>query len=130
MEASAAMPRMKRDSTIINTGSITGLPGSGGLLDCLARKNTIHAFTRSPAQNLVERGIRVSCVASGAIWTPLNAADKPAKNAAKHGEGVPMQRPGQPEEGAPACIFFASDVDSSYLTGEVLTLLGGHTTAA
>jgi NAD(P)-dependent dehydrogenase (short-subunit alcohol dehydrogenase family) len=41
-----------------------------------------------------------------------------------------MQRPGQPEEVAPAYVFFASDADSSYITGEILTLLGGKTTAA
>jgi NAD(P)-dependent dehydrogenase (short-subunit alcohol dehydrogenase family) len=128
--ARAAVRRMKRGSTIVNTGSITGLQGSGGLLDYSATKGAIHAFTKSLAQNLVEQGIRVNCVAPGPIWTPLNVADKPAKKAAKHGESVPMKRPGQPEEVAPAYVFFASNVDSSYITGEVLTLLGGETTAA
>lgn len=128
--ARAAVGRMNRGSAIVNTGSITGLQGSGGLLDYSATKGAIHAFTKSLAQNLVARGIRVNCVAPGPIWTPLNVADKPAKKAAKHGEAVPMQRPGQPEEVAPAYVFFASNVDSSYVTGEVLTLLGGETTAA
>jgi NAD(P)-dependent dehydrogenase (short-subunit alcohol dehydrogenase family) len=41
-----------------------------------------------------------------------------------------MRRPGQPEEVAPAYVYFASEVDSSYVTGEVLTLLGGETRAA
>jgi NAD(P)-dependent dehydrogenase (short-subunit alcohol dehydrogenase family) len=127
--ARAAVRRMKRGSTIVNTGSITGLQGSGGLLDYSATKGAIHAFTKSLAQNLVEKGIRVNCVAPGPIWTPLNVADKPPRKAAKHGEAVPMQRPGQPEEVAPAYVFFASNVDSSYITGEVLTLLGGETTA-
>lgn len=48
----------------------------------------------------------------------------------KHGADVPMQRPAQPEEIAPAFVFFASNADSSYITGEVMTLLGGDTTAA
>ena len=128
--ARAAVRRMPRGSTIINTGSITGLEGSGQLLDYSATKGAIHAFTKSRAQNLVEKGIRVNCVAPGLIWTPLNVADKPATKAARHGEDVPMKRPGQPEEVAPAYVFFASPVDSSYITGEVLTLLGGETTAA
>jgi NAD(P)-dependent dehydrogenase (short-subunit alcohol dehydrogenase family) len=48
--------------------------------------------------------------------------------AGKHGQDVPMKRPGQPEEVAPTYVFFASNADSSYITGEVLTLLGGETT--
>jgi NAD(P)-dependent dehydrogenase (short-subunit alcohol dehydrogenase family) len=127
--ARAAVKQMQRGSCIINTGSITGLQGSGGLLDYSATKGAIHAFTKSLAQNLVEQGIRVNCVAPGPIWTPLNVVDKPAKKAARHGSETPMQRPGQPDEVAPAYVFFASNVDSSYITGEVLTLLGGETTA-
>ncbi len=127
--ARAAIARMQSGSSIVNTGSITGLQGSKELLDYSATKGAIHAFTKSLAQNVVEKGIRVNCVAPGPIWTPLNVADKPAGKAAKHGHAVPMQRPGQPEEVAPAYVFFASNVDSSYITGEVLTLLGGETTA-
>lgn len=116
-------------SAIINTGSITGLEGSGSLLDYSSTEGAIYAFTKSLAQNLVDKGIRVNCVAPGPIWTPLNVADKPAQKAAKHGSDVPMKRPGQPEEVAPTYVFFASNVDSSYITGEVLSLLGGETTA-
>jgi len=128
--ARAAVPRMQPGSAIVNTGSITGLQGSKELLDYSATKGAIHAFTKSLAQNLVTQGIRVNCVAPGPIWTPLNVVDKPPKKAAKHGHEVPMQRPGQPDEVAPAYVFFASNSDSSYITGEVLTLLGGKTTAA
>lgn len=127
--ARAALPYLERGSAIINCGSVTGLQGSGGLLDYSATKGAIHTFTKSLAQNLVERGIRVNCVAPGPVWTPLNVADKPAEEAAKHGEKVPYKRPAQPEEIAPAFVFFASAADSSYITGEVLTLLGGETLA-
>ena len=127
--ARAAVRHMQPGSAIINTGSITGLEGSGSLLDYSSTKGAIHAFTKSLAQNLVNKGIRVNCVSPGPIWTPLNVADKPAHKAAKHGGDVPMQRPGQPEEVAPTYVFFASNVDSSYITGEVLSLLGGETTA-
>lgn len=127
--ARSAVKRMQPGSAIINTGSITGLEGNAQLLDYASTKGAIHAFTKSLAQNLVEKGIRVNCVAPGPIWTPLNVADKPASKAGKHGEAVPMKRPGQPEEVAPAYVFFASTSDSSYITGEVLTLLGGETTA-
>lgn len=128
--ARAAVPHLRKGSAIVNTGSITGMQGSRELLDYSATKGAIHAFTKSLAQSLVEKKIRVNCVAPGPIWTPLNVADKEPKKAAEHGKKTPMERPGQPEEVAPAYVFFASNADSSYITGEVLTLLGGETTAA
>ncbi|HYN84400.1 MAG TPA: SDR family oxidoreductase [Pyrinomonadaceae bacterium] len=127
--AKAALRHMKRGAAIVNCGSITGLEGSKELLDYSATKGAIHAFTKSLAQNLVERGIRVNCVAPGPVWTPLNPSDKSAKDVAEFGGDTPMKRPAQPEEMAPAFVFFASEADSSYITGEVLTLLGGETTA-
>src|SRR5438445_13898129 len=126
----AAMPHLKQGSAIVNCGSITGLEGSKQLLDYSATKGAIHAFTKSLAQNLVEKGIRVNCVAPGPVWTPLNPSDKPPEQVAKFGQKTPMKRPAQPEEIAPAFVFFASEGDSSYITGEVLTLLGGETSAA
>lgn len=126
----AALPHLKEGACIINTGSITGLEGSGKLLDYAATKGAIHAFTKSLAKNLVDRGIRVNCVAPGPVWTPLNPADRPADEVAQFGSDTPYGRPAQPEEIAPAYVFFASAADSSYITGEVLTLLGGETTAA
>ena len=128
--ARAAVPHLPPGGAILNCGSITGLEGSKELLDYSATKGAIHTFTKSLAQNLVERGIRVNCVAPGPVWTPLNVADKPASEAGKHGADQPIGRPAQPEEVAPAFVFFASDADSRYITGEVLTLLGGETTAA
>jgi NAD(P)-dependent dehydrogenase (short-subunit alcohol dehydrogenase family) len=125
----AAVPHLSEGSAIINTGSITGLEGSKQLLDYSATKGAIHAFTKSLAQNLVEKKIRVNCVSPGPVWTPLNASDKPPKEVSTFGADTPMKRPAQPEEVAPAFVFFASNRDSSYITGEVLTLLGGETTA-
>lgn len=126
----AALPHLKEGSAIVNTGSITGLEGSKQLLDYSATKGAIHAFTKSLAQNLVEKGIRVNCVSPGPVWTPLNPSDKPAEQVAEFGADTPMKRPAQPEEIAPAFVFFASEADSSYVTGEILTLLGGETAAA
>ena len=127
--AKAALPHLRAGAAIVNTGSITGLDGGKQLLDYASTKGAIHAFTKSLAQQLTERGIRVNCVAPGPVWTPLNPSDKPAEAVATFGGQVPYKRPAQPEELAPAYVFFASDADSGYITGEVLTVLGGQTTA-
>jgi NAD(P)-dependent dehydrogenase (short-subunit alcohol dehydrogenase family) len=127
--AKAAIPELPEGGAIINTGSITGLEGSPELLDYSATKGAIHAFTKSLAKNLVKRKIRVNCVAPGPVWTPLNPAENQAEAIKHFGESTPFGRPAQPEEVAPAFVFFASSLDSSYITGEVLTLLGGDTTA-
>jgi NAD(P)-dependent dehydrogenase (short-subunit alcohol dehydrogenase family) len=125
----AALKHLPEGGAIVNCGSITGLKGNKHLIDYASTKGAIHAFTKSLAQNLVDRKIRVNCVAPGPIWTPFIPQDG-GKSSAQHGEGTPMGRAGQPEEVAPAFVFFASEADSSYITGEVLTLLGGETTAA
>jgi NAD(P)-dependent dehydrogenase (short-subunit alcohol dehydrogenase family) len=125
--ARAALPHLKQGGSIINSGSVTGIEGSKELLDYSATKGAIHAFTKSLAQNLNERGIRVNCVAPGPVWTPLNPADQDAEKVAKFGKDVPMKRPAQPEEVAPAYVFLAAPSCSSYISGEVLPVLGGKT---
>lgn len=66
----AALPFMKKGSTVINTTSVTAYRGSGGLIDYAATKGAIVSFTRSLSANLVDKGIRVNAVAPGPIWTP------------------------------------------------------------
>jgi NAD(P)-dependent dehydrogenase (short-subunit alcohol dehydrogenase family) len=127
--AKAAVKYLPRGGAIVNCGSITGLEGNKTLIDYAATKGAIHAFTKSLAQNLIDRGVRVNCVAPGPIWTPLQPVSKPADKVAEHGAGTPLGRPGQPEEVAPAFVFFASEADSSYINGEILTLFGGETRA-
>ena len=127
--AKAAVARMKKGSCIINTGSITGLEGEKTLLDYSATKGAIHAFTKSLAQNLVEKGIRVNAVAPGPVWTPLNVQSSDPNHVKQFGQDTGMERPGQPEELAPAYVFLASNIDSSYISGEILPVLGGDTIA-
>lgn len=121
----AAAPHLKPGATIVNCTSVTMYQGEPELLDYSATKGAITAFTRSLSMNLIEKGIRVNAVAPGPIWTPLNPSGGASPEKLEHfGESVPMGRPGQPNEVAPAFLFLACE-DSSYMSGQVLHPNGG-----
>jgi NAD(P)-dependent dehydrogenase (short-subunit alcohol dehydrogenase family) len=124
--ARAAVPHMKPGSSILMTGSVTGIQGSKALLDYSMTKGGIHSFARSLATHLVDRGIRVNVVAPGPVWTPLNPADQPAEKVKTFGSDTAMGRAAQPEEIAPAYVFLADPASSSYITGEILPIIGGY----
>jgi NAD(P)-dependent dehydrogenase (short-subunit alcohol dehydrogenase family) len=121
----AALKHLKKGSAIVNTTSVTAYRGSPQLLDYSSTKGAIVAFTRSLALSLAEKGIRVNGVAPGPIWTPLIPSTFPPDKVATFGGDVPMKRPGQPEEVAPAFVFLASD-DSSYISGQIIHPNGGE----
>ena len=122
--AQAALPHLKKGSSIVNTGSIVGIVGNKILIDYTATKGAIHAFTKSLALALGERGIRVNCVVPGPVWTPNIPGTMPADEVEHFGHEVALERPGQPEELAPAYVLLASD-DGSFMTGALVEVTGG-----
>jgi NAD(P)-dependent dehydrogenase (short-subunit alcohol dehydrogenase family) len=121
-----ALEYMPAGATIINTASIQAYQPSPGLLDYASTKAAIVAFTHGLGGQLAAKGIRVNAVAPGPIWTPLQPSHgQPQEKLVKFGRNTPMGRPGQPAECAPAYVFLASQ-ESSYITGEVIGVTGGH----
>jgi NAD(P)-dependent dehydrogenase (short-subunit alcohol dehydrogenase family) len=121
----AAVQHLKPGASIVNTTSVTAYRGSPQLLDYSSTKGAILAFTRSLAEALAEKGIRVNGVAPGPIWTPLIPSTFPEDKVKSFGANVPMKRPGQPNEVASCHLFLACE-DSSYMTGQVLHPNGGE----
>lgn len=120
----AALPHLKEDSTIINTGSVTAFAGNADLLDYSATKGAIATFTRSLSANLAAKKIRVNQVAPGPIWTPLIPSTLEKSQVESFGSNTPLKRPGQPVELAEAYVFLASD-GSTYMTGQTIHINGG-----
>jgi NAD(P)-dependent dehydrogenase (short-subunit alcohol dehydrogenase family) len=121
----AALPHLKRGSTIINCSSITAYRGHAQLIDYAATKGAIVTFTRTLSQLMAPRGIRVNAVAPGPIWTPLIPASFEPEKVSTHGGNTPLGRPGQPNEVASCFVFLASE-EASYMSGQVLHPNGGE----
>lgn len=124
----AAVKHMKPGSTIINTSSIQAYNPSPILLDYATTKAAINTFSKSLAQQVGSKGIRVNVVAPGPVWTPLQVVGgQPEDVLDEFGNSTPLGRPGQPVEMAPAYVFLASQ-ESSYVSGETLNANGGTPT--
>ncbi|OMD87501.1 MULTISPECIES: SDR family oxidoreductase [Paenibacillus] len=124
----AAVKHMQPGSTIINTSSIQAYNPSPILLDYATTKAAINTFSKSLAQQVADKGIRVNVVAPGPVWTPLQVVGgQPEEVLKEFGSSTPLGRPGQPAEMAPAYVFLASQ-ESSYISGETLNANGGTPT--
>jgi NAD(P)-dependent dehydrogenase (short-subunit alcohol dehydrogenase family) len=123
--ARAAIPHMKRGSSIINTTSIQSRQPSPHLLAYAATKGAISNFTAGLAEIVADKGIRVNAVAPGPIWTPLIPSTMPPEKTKDFGKQALLGRAGQPAELAGAYVLLASDL-GSYMTGAVIPVTGGE----
>ena len=121
--AQAALAHLGEGGVILNTGSVTAMNGHATLVDYAATKGAIHAFTRSLAQAVADRGIRVNCVAPGPVWTPLIPSTLDRDHVGRFGADTLWGRAAQPAEVAPTYVFLASD-DGRYYSGEVFAPTG------
>ncbi|MFT4120831.1 glucose 1-dehydrogenase [Bradyrhizobium sp.] len=122
--AKAAVPHMKPGGAIINTASVNADMPNPILLAYATTKGAIQNFTGGLAQMLAERGIRVSAVAPGPIWTPVIPSTMPEEAVKNFGKHVPLKRAGQPAELATAYVMLADPL-SSYTSGTTVAVTGG-----
>ena len=120
----AAIPHMPAGGSIIGTTSVNSDTPKPQLLPYDVTKAGVANFMAGLAQLLADRGIRANSVAPGPIWTPLIPSTMPAEQVASFGQEVPLGRPGQPAEVAPAYVFLASD-EASYVSGARIAVTGG-----
>jgi len=120
----AALPRMEKGGSIINTTSVQAYQPKGSLLAYATTKGAIVTFTKALSELAIERGVRSNAVAPGPVWTPLIPSTMPQEYVKTFGEKSKIQRPAQPAELAPAYVFLASN-ESSYVTGSVVDMTGG-----
>jgi len=113
----------QRSGRIISIASIIGLMGNPGQANYAASKAGIIALTKTIAKELASRNINANAVAPGFIQTEMT--DKlPEDIKKKMLEAIPLAKLGTPQDVANLCLFLASD-ESSYITGQVITIDGG-----
>jgi len=113
----------KKTGSIINMSSVVGIHGNGGQANYAAAKAGIIGVTKSLAQEVASRGVRVNAIAPGYISTDMtDSIPESAKE--KLQEHIPLKRLGKPEDIAEAALFLAAD-GSAYITGQVLAVDGG-----
>lgn len=120
----AALPHMNPGSSIINTTSIQAYQPSPTLIPYAMTKAAILNFTKSFAQEAIEKGIRVNAVAPGPVWTPLIPSTMgKTSSVSNFGKQSLFKRPAQPIEIATLYVFLATS-DASYITGQVFGATG------
>ena len=110
----------KRFGRIINITSLSGLKGMPGQCNYSAAKAALIGATKALAQEVAPRKVTVNAVARGFIESDMTK-ELPKEELAKM---VPMKRFGKPEEVASLVGFLAGE-ESSYITGEVISINGG-----
>jgi citronellol/citronellal dehydrogenase len=116
----------QKSGAIVNISSGAGINGVRGGAHYSAAKSALQMFTRVAAAEWGKHGVRVNCVAAGAIASErvLEAWKVAGLEPDRMGAAIPLRRTGTPGEMANMIVFFASDA-SSYITGETVAVSGG-----
>jgi len=122
----AALPKIRKGGSIINTVSIQAYEPSPELVAYAPTKAALVSLTKVLAKTAGKQGIRVNGVAPGPVWTPLIPSTMPQEKVQNFGKNTVFERPAQPAELAPLYVFLASQ-DATYVTGEIYGATGGRT---
>ena len=113
----------RKQGTIINIASVSGMMGNAGQANYAAAKAGLIGLTKTAARELAARGITCNAIAPGFITTDMTQqlTDKQRENIIAT---IPLKRMGQPEDIANLAVFLASPL-AAYITGEVIKVDGG-----
>jgi 3-oxoacyl-[acyl-carrier protein] reductase len=126
-----AVPVMEQQGVgaIVNLTSVAARTGgAGGSVAYATAKGAVSTFTRGLAKEVARTGIRVNAIAPGIIVTPFHERHTSDEQMAAMVSGIPMGRPGTPDECVGTVLFLADSAMSGYVTGQVIEINGGQLT--
>ncbi len=123
IQYAASIMKEQGEGAIINISAASGERGSPGAAAYSVSKGAVNALTRQAAVDLAPYKIRVNCIISGVVGTPVGRRDM--GNRKPEYETIPLRRIGQPLDVAEAAVFLASE-KASYITNAFLAVDGGR----
>lgn len=120
----AALQHLPPGGSILVTTSVQAFMPTGQLLAYSSTKGAQRTFVQALAELEIKKGVRVSAVAPGPLWTPLSPSTMPPEKVKEFGKQTLIGRAAQPAELAPAFVFLASN-DARYITGTIVDVSGG-----
>ena len=111
---------------IINVTSVAGITGTVGQINYSAAKGGVVSMTKSMARELAKFNVTANVISLGIVTTEMThkiSTDEKLKEI--YVRRILLGRYAEPEDVAPAFVFFASE-DARYITGQLLCVDGGY----